>query len=1068
MPETFNSTVLTVSDSGLMGVTKQPSNNWRQWTKAGLVFAGTVGTFLALRTTGSFGLISSWLKRSKNSAGNILVRITANSIVQNQINPLVELPLVSQKTERNPSEILQKIGAEFQVNTYTLYQQCNPSVARLSNGGFVVAWTSGLSTAPELSQDGNGYGIFGQMYHANGTRDGNEFQVNTHTIGAQMASSITTLSTGKFVIVWQSDGQDGDGYGIYGQMFNADGSKYSTEFQVNTYTADNQAGPSVAGLSDGKFVVVWQSDEGVSSWTDIYRQLYNDDGTKYGTEFRVNTYTTNAQGAPSVAGLSDGKFVVTWRGNVQDGDEFGIFGQMYYNIGGPYGNEFQVNTYTTRSQNWSSTASLNDGKFVVTWESLGQDGNFTGIYGQMYYANDTRYGSEFQVNTYTTDYQMGPSVAGLSNGKFVVTWSSRGQVVGIDNVYGQMYYANGTCYGDEFQVPTNITKSNGDPSITCLSDDEFVVVWSNNGIDGSLYGVYGQIFSYNFTSTSIPISSSSSPISSISSLSSSVTNTSNTTFSSSYSSTPINPSSSSISNISSSSSSGGSSINSFSSLISSIFSLSSPITSTSSTISPSSSITSAISSTSTNISSSAQMSDVGNSDSQISSGSESDRSNTTNATQIYTSSSSPYVQSSNSAMLVESLSSVEVSGGNLATILPAILGSLVAICGAIGGGLGIWKYRKGKQKLTEAANEDIKMLNIKIQEDKDEPSIVSQVHEQVKPAPKKETLLSSDITTVTESEDKQTKRKLLIDSKTMMDDKGRMSLSYRISHRDLQYNESEKLGQGGFGMVYHGMWRNYTEVAIKQLHVQQMSKEMLDGFKKEASMMASLHHPNIVHLFGVCMKPGYYSMVMEYFPRGSLDKVLRSEESLTWGKRWEIAYDVGCGLSYLHDNNILHRDLKSSNILLDHQMRAKLSDFGLSRVKTESAAMTRQSVGTLPWMAPELFESGVEYTPKADIYSYGIILWELSSRQKPFDKASEAQIIGAVTSGQRLDIPEDCPHSMAKLMGRCWAQEPKQRPKIEEVVDELKADKYSDAESIASTDISYHIDSSPSYQFTSV
>jgi serine/threonine protein kinase len=304
--------------------------------------------------------------------------------------------------------------------------------------------------------------------------------------------------------------------------------------------------------------------------------------------------------------------------------------------------------------------------------------------------------------------------------------------------------------------------------------------------------------------------------------------------------------------------------------------------------------------------------------------------------------------------------------------------------------------------------------------------------------------------------------------RAVMDDKGRMSLSYRISHRDLQYNESEKLGQGGFGMVYHGMWRNYTEVAIKQLHVQQMSKEMLDGFKKEASMMASLHHPNIVHLFGVCMKPGYYSMVMEYFPRGSLDKVLRSEESLTWGKRWEIAYDVGCGLSYLHDNNILHRDLKSSNILLDQQMRAKLSDFGLSRVKTESAAMTRQSVGTLPWMAPELFESGAEYTPKADIYSYGIILWELSSRQKPFDKASEAQIIGAVTSGQRLDIPEDCPHSMAKLMGRCWAQEPKQRPKIEEVVDELKADKYSDAESIASTDISYHIDSSPSYQFTSV
>jgi len=277
------------------------------------------------------------------------------------------------------------------------------------------------------------------------------------------------------------------------------------------------------------------------------------------------------------------------------------------------------------------------------------------------------------------------------------------------------------------------------------------------------------------------------------------------------------------------------------------------------------------------------------------------------------------------------------------------------------------------------------------------------------------------------------------------------------------------------------MWCNHTEVAIKQLHVQKISKELLDGFKKEASMMASLHHPNIVQLFGVCLEKGHYSIVMEYFPQGSLDKVLHSNESLTWQQRWQIAYDVSRGLSYLHGKAILHRDLKSSNVLLDKQMTVKLSDFGLSR--GEDAQLTRQSVGTLAWMAPELFESGAKYTQKSDVYSYGMILWELSSRKKPFNEATNgAQIIGAVTSGQRLNIPKDCPPSIAKLIGRCWAQKPKQRPEIEEVVNE-----YADATSITTEHLeeakigvpttdsdSYRIDSSRidssllSYQFTSV
>jgi hypothetical protein len=215
-------------------------------------------------------------------------------------------------------------------------------------------------------------------------RTGAEFQVNTYMENAQEAPSVAKLSGGGFAVTWQSDAQDGDWYGIYGQVFDSSGNKVGSEFQVNTYISELQVFPSVAGLSGGGFVVTWDSVGQDSSGDGIYGQIFDSSGSKVGGEFQVNTYTKDDQSFSSVAGLSGGGFVVTWESYDQDGSDWGVYGQVFNSSGNKVGSEFQVNTYTTDYQGFSSVAGLSGGGFVVTWESYDQDGSDWGVYGQKF------------------------------------------------------------------------------------------------------------------------------------------------------------------------------------------------------------------------------------------------------------------------------------------------------------------------------------------------------------------------------------------------------------------------------------------------------------------------------------------------------------------------------------------------------------------------------------------------------------------------------------------------------------------------------------------------------------
>lgn len=381
-------------------------------------------------------------------------------------------------------------GTEFIVNTYLTGQQSDSSIASFSDGGFVVTWMS-------QGQDGDNSGVFAQRYNVDGTANGSEFQVNTYTTGVQGKPSIAVLSDDGFVVTWESNGQDGSSYGVFAQRYNTNGTANGSEFQVNTYTTNVQATSSIAALANGEFIVTWESNGQDGADYGIFAQRYNANGTTNGSEFQVNTATASGQRNSSVTELNNGDFVITWRSQ-ESGTGANIKGQLYNANGTASGSEFTLNTYLTNQQDWPAIAALDDGGFVVTWDSDGQDGSSLGVFGQMFNANGTKNGSEFQVNTFTSSYQTQSDISSLSDGGFVVVWSSYGQDDGNgpnNGIYGQRYNSDGTTNGSEFLVNTTTQYSQDEPSVSSLEDGGFVVTWTGVGDDNTNnVGVFAQRF----------------------------------------------------------------------------------------------------------------------------------------------------------------------------------------------------------------------------------------------------------------------------------------------------------------------------------------------------------------------------------------------------------------------------------------------------------------------------------------------------------------------------------------------------------------------------------------------
>jgi len=193
-------------------------------------------------------------------------------------------------------------------------------------------------------------GIYAQRFDSSGNAAGGEFVVNTTTSEDQKNSEIAALSDGGFVITWQSHNQDGSGDGVYAQRFDSSGQRNGTEFQVNAFTNSNQRNVDITTLSNGSFVITWQSGILDGSMYGVIAQCFDSTGNKIGSEFVINTFTLESQENPAITALSDGGFIITWISDGQDGSNFGIYAQRYDSDIVAVGSEFQVNSHTQGSQ----------------------------------------------------------------------------------------------------------------------------------------------------------------------------------------------------------------------------------------------------------------------------------------------------------------------------------------------------------------------------------------------------------------------------------------------------------------------------------------------------------------------------------------------------------------------------------------------------------------------------------------------------------------------------------------------------------------------------------------------
>jgi hypothetical protein len=303
-----------------------------------------------------------------------------------------------------------------------------------------------------------------------------EVQANTFMQGAQEEPAIAKLANG-YIVVWASDGQDGSGYGIYGQRYTLDGARIGAELHISETTAGDQLKPRVAGLADGGFVVVWRGDRD----SFIYATVFRANGLKRSGEVRISTAKGTYQ--PTVAALANGGFVVIWDPGA------GINGRLYDSHARPVSDEFVVRA---RAFSWPAVAALADGGFVAVWGEIVDD---LELFAQRYDSSGTPVGTSFQVTPTGGGGKTSPAPIGLSNGGFVVVWD---QFEGTDpnafGIRGQRFSSRGAARGAVIRVNTWKRSAQINPSISAFSDGGFVVAWSSLDQDGSGLGVYGQAF----------------------------------------------------------------------------------------------------------------------------------------------------------------------------------------------------------------------------------------------------------------------------------------------------------------------------------------------------------------------------------------------------------------------------------------------------------------------------------------------------------------------------------------------------------------------------------------------
>jgi Ca2+-binding RTX toxin-like protein len=380
--------------------------------------------------------------------------------------------------------------AETRVNTTTALDQRSPALAELTDGSYVVSWTG--STANGLA------GIYAQRFDAQGQALGAQVTVNTPATGTAKDSDVAPLANGGYVVSWNVDQTSGFKFSTHAQRLTATGAKVGGDTSISANATYQQA-VSQVGLWNGGYVVVWESNNAqppTANGYGIHAVLADSAGVVSPQDIRVNLTLLLDQLDPSLAtyptvnGGSTG-FVVAFE--TPDSAGYGIVARTFNASATGAAAEFQVNTSQAGEQRDPATAVLANGDLVIAWSSTGQDGSGDGVYLQRFTAAGAKIGQETLVNTTTTNDQAHAHVAAMTDGGYVVVWTSVGQDGSGSGVYFQRYSAGGGPLGPETLVNDFTAGDQHEPAITALGAG-FVISWTSVGQDGSGAGVYQKVY----------------------------------------------------------------------------------------------------------------------------------------------------------------------------------------------------------------------------------------------------------------------------------------------------------------------------------------------------------------------------------------------------------------------------------------------------------------------------------------------------------------------------------------------------------------------------------------------
>lgn len=303
----------------------------------------------------------------------------------------------------------------------------------------------------------------------------NEFQMNTYTNNRQQFPAIASNRQSNYIVVWESDGQDGDGYGIYGQRYSQNGIRIGNEFQVNTTTAGFQQSPDVAMNVSGNFVVVWRSPDAGGLY-DIFARLFSSQGMPLTGEILVNTYTDSIQEEPSVAINDSGTFVVTWTSDrEQPGHERSICGRVFHSGGAPATRELVISQ--TTNSNHSDVCIDENGDFAVVWNlSILSTTQTWSNRLRLYHSNGTAKGSAVDLNPSALHAASLPCIVSKVNGEWIAVWDQDPGNYENHSILCQHFHSDGSKLGEAYRIDDGSYSAHA-PSVSLYEDGKMIVVW---------------------------------------------------------------------------------------------------------------------------------------------------------------------------------------------------------------------------------------------------------------------------------------------------------------------------------------------------------------------------------------------------------------------------------------------------------------------------------------------------------------------------------------------------------------------------------------------------------------